>query len=379
MTPLRNPGSREDIPAFRLENIHSSLKGDFQRPKLGIWLWILLIFITVTALVITGKDDSEKSSSPSEDQSWVPPGTEKQPDQVPMIIDSSTPKKPVSSKSEPAPAPVKKGYVRLATVQFWSEFGKPVKNRKRLEPIIRATAGYGARIICLPEACIPGYADVSNQMMWTAGKITDDNHDHVRKVAETRDGESLKFFAALAKELGIYLTVPLIESDGGRYYSSAFLVGPSGKVVLHARRRYVADDSDKDWVTPGELPIKTVNTPYGRIGLLLRYDSFRRSLLKELAAQKADIVLNPTTLLGENLEDLLDSKKLFRLIVKSRLTMVIANWTEKFTPWWHGFGMSRIICSDGRITKAKKNIGNYVALLDLPIRAGKNTNHNREQ
>jgi hypothetical protein len=47
--------------------------------------------------------------------------------------------------------------VRVAAVQFVSEFGKPAENSKGLESLAREAAQNGAKIIVLPEAAIPGY------------------------------------------------------------------------------------------------------------------------------------------------------------------------------------------------------------------------------
>src|SRR4029077_10734851 len=74
------------------------------------------------------------------------------------------------------------------------------------------------------------------------------------KAAETVPGPSTDHFCALAKELKIYLTIPLLERDGElptqadeaddapapaigpKYFNTVCLASPEGKLVAHYRK-----------------------------------------------------------------------------------------------------------------------------------------------
>jgi hypothetical protein len=59
--------------------------------------------------------------------------------------------------------------VKVAAVQFISEFGRPDLNRRRLEPLIREAAAAGAKIVVLPETAISGYTSADLKTTWQTG------------------------------------------------------------------------------------------------------------------------------------------------------------------------------------------------------------------
>jgi len=69
--------------------------------------------------------------------------------------------------AEPADVPKT---VRVAAVQFISQWGKPAENRKALEPLIREAAKRGAKIVVLPETAITGYTSHDLRRTWQVGQ-----------------------------------------------------------------------------------------------------------------------------------------------------------------------------------------------------------------
>src|SRR5947207_189139 len=81
---------------------------------------------------------------------------------------------------------------------------------------VEEAAGHGAKIIVLPEAAITGYLSQDLRTNWhVRGRPID--AAFVGKdplgFAETVPGESTREFCALAKKLGVYVTVPLVEVE----------------------------------------------------------------------------------------------------------------------------------------------------------------------
>src|SRR3954466_14214477 len=131
--------------------------------------------------------------------------------------------------------------VKVAAVQCSSDLGDVAGNRAKLSALVEEAAGKGAKIIVLPEAAGAGYLpqDLKTNWQlpgWPMEKV------YVGKdpapFAESVPGPSTEHFAALAKRLGVYITVPLVEFDGKslsskerRFFNTVCLVSPEGKLV----------------------------------------------------------------------------------------------------------------------------------------------------
>lgn len=127
--------------------------------------------------------------------------------------------------------------VKVAAVQCSSDLGDVAGNTKKLTALVREAAGSGAKIVVLPETAVTGYLSQDLKTNWHVkgmpiearfrGKDPKDS-------AEEVPGPSTRHFCALAKELGVYLTVPLLEVDFAkgkgepRYFNTVCLASPKG-------------------------------------------------------------------------------------------------------------------------------------------------------
>ena len=91
--------------------------------------------------------------------------------------------------------------------------------------------------------------------------------------AEVVPGPSTRHCCALAKELDIYLTIPLLEADfkdgkdKPRYFNTVCLANPKGELVAHYRKLTPWPYPEKSWATAGDRGVQTYDTEYGRVGL----------------------------------------------------------------------------------------------------------------
>jgi predicted amidohydrolase len=269
--------------------------------------------------------------------------------------------------AEPAAKPQT---VRVAAIQFCSAFGKPAENRKGLETLVREAARGGARIVVLPETAIPGYMSCDLKLTWQLeGRHVARGLTGVspKEVAETVPGTSTREFGAVAKELKIYLTVPLVEVDPakGTYYNTLVLVGPDGQIVLHYRKLNPWPWAEAGWTTPGDRGRPVVDTPFGRIGLLVCYDlnseppAFKKLGVDHLLCAIAWVDTADSTWFDEDLPEIARS---------NNLNLIGANWTVPQQPIWSGYGHTRIIRRTGEVVaRAKDDLANGIVYADLPI------------
>src|SRR5262249_39238 len=153
----------------------------------------------------------------------------------------------------------------------------------------------------LPEAAITGYVSQDLRHNW-----------HVRErpleeafigrdpalAAEAVPGPSTEHFSALAKNLKVYLTIPLVERVGERiadespkFFNTVWLANPEGKIVAHYRKLNPWPYPEKSWATPGDRGIQTYDTEYGRVGLAICFDI--HSILEEYQSKQIWALLYP--------------------------------------------------------------------------------------
>jgi predicted amidohydrolase len=260
--------------------------------------------------------------------------------------------------------------VRVAAIQFMSKFGDPTSNRRRLVRFIRAAARKGAKIIVLPETAITGYMTADLKTTWRLDGWPVSNGlkgASPQRVAETVPGPSTQELADLAGRLGIYLTVPLLEVEPqtGRYFNTVVLVGPGGRILLHYRKLNPWPFAERGWAAKGDLGHPYVDTPYGRLGLLICYDI--NSEPPALQEAGVDTLLYPIAWV-DSAGSTWFSKELPDIAARNNMNVIGANWTVPVKPDWHGYGQSLIVDRTGRaLARASKDIGEEIIYADLAV------------
>ncbi|MHC4505016.1 MAG: carbon-nitrogen hydrolase family protein, partial [Planctomycetota bacterium] len=200
---------------------------------------------------------------------------------------------------------------RVAAVQFHSVMGEPSRNRERLVPMVERAAAGGAKIVVLPEAAVPGYADLSTDTFWSKDDVREKGYLPVHAFAEAVPGPSTEFFSPLADRLDIYLTVPIIEKAEGKYYNTVVLLAPDGGTSAHHRKYNLWTVADSSWASSGPKRATVVDTEHGRIGLMICYDM--HALLGEFGRAKADIVLHSVAFYGPNTRSWFETTLAFKV------------------------------------------------------------------
>jgi predicted amidohydrolase len=147
--------------------------------------------------------------------------------------------------------------VRVAVHQLAPAIGDLVGNRARTLAAIDAAAGAGARVVVLPELVASGYAFRDG--------------DEARTLAEPADGPTLAGWAERAAAHDLVVVGGFAEDGGdGRFYNSAALIDASGVRAVY--RKAHLWDRESLVFTPGDDPPAVIDTPHGRIGVMVCYD-----------------------------------------------------------------------------------------------------------
>jgi len=160
-------------------------------------------------------------------------------------------------------------------------------NRLRAVEQVRAAAGRGAQVICLPELfCTPYLCQVEDTALFD--------------LAETIPGPSTEVMGEVARQQGVVIAVPLFERRApGLYHNSVAIMDADGSLAGVYRKMHIPDDPayyEKFYFTPGDLGFKTFDTRIGRIGVLICWDQWFAEAARLTALRGAEVILCPTAI-----------------------------------------------------------------------------------
>jgi predicted amidohydrolase len=260
------------------------------------------------------------------------------------------------------------GTFRVAAVQMYSRMGDVNWNRGRMAGLARQAAARGARVIVFPEAAVSGY--VSERFdIWTDPVARPGEGRSLQNYAEAVDGDSTRFFAGLARELGVYLTMPFVEYDRAqkKYYNSLVLLGPGGRVRAHYRKLNPWPLAEATWASRGDRGLAWADTEFGRLGLLICYDI--HSVADRLAAEGVGTLLYAIAWVDRKPRRWFD-RRLPAMAGRLGVNIVAANWTfdPRRPPQEKGCGYSRVIDARGRVrARARARLAEEIVIADLPV------------
>lgn len=181
---------------------------------------------------------------------------------------------------------------KTALVQLKGHHDRDV-NLSKIESWVRAVADEGAQIVCFPELATTMYfcsqADPA-YLEW----------------AEPVDGPSVRRIAAVARETGTVVVLPMYENDRGRLFNSAVVIGPDGSVIGTYRKNSIPKvernvdkidptSNEAYYFEPSDRGFPVFDTPFGvKLGILICYDRHFPEAARVLGLGGATLLLVPS-------------------------------------------------------------------------------------
>jgi predicted amidohydrolase len=152
----------------------------------------------------------------------------------------------------------------------------------------RCVADTGAELVVLPESATTGF---------TPGCSAEELWDLVSPIP----GPVTAPVQEVARDLGVHLCIGSYErgAERGVVHNAAALIGPSGDVLGSYRKTHPFPGERRDlggWVTAGD-DVCVVETPLGRIGMIICFDGDYPELARIQALQGAEVICRPSALL----------------------------------------------------------------------------------
>ena len=173
-----------------------------------------------------------------------------------------------------------KGTIALCGVQMAGLKEQKGRNIEVAERMIRRAAGAGAQIIMTPEVVLTGFVGGQAE----------------RKLAEPIPGPTTDRFAALARELDVYLLVGLSEMHDGEIRNAMIVLGRAGERMGVMRKVHINRfETPGGWRNGSEFPVWRFVTDSGEMtaGVMICYDREVPEAARLLMLKGAEVILNP--------------------------------------------------------------------------------------
>lgn len=190
--------------------------------------------------------------------------------------------------------------VKVAVVQAAPVLFDKQSALSKIINLAREAATRGAELIVFPEVFIPGYPRGLSFGARVGSRTPEGRQDWERyhDSAIEVPGEETVILGELAKELGIYLVIGVVERDqtynGGTLYNSMVYIGADGTVQGNHRKLVPTGSERLLWGTGDGSTLTVIDTPFGRIGGLICWENYMPLARTAMYAQGVDIYITPT-------------------------------------------------------------------------------------
>jgi len=164
--------------------------------------------------------------------------------------------------------------------------------------------GEGAQLVVFPEAYLPGYPT----WIWRlrpGGDMALGNKLHAELLNNSVDiaagGLDPICEAAAKHEAVVVMGLHEIDSEfsGTTLFNTVVVIGPDGSILNRHRKLMPTNPERMVWGLGDASGLKVVDTPVGRIGCLICWESYMPLARQALYAQNIDIYVAPTWDCGE--------------------------------------------------------------------------------
>lgn len=169
---------------------------------------------------------------------------------------------------------------------------------------INEAAGAGATLLVFPEAYIPGYPT----WVWRLKPggdmaLSSELHARLRQNAVDLNSEDLRPLQEAARKHAVTVVMGINEIDsrfsGTTLFNTVVVIGPDGTLLNRHRKLMPTNPERMVWGMGDATGLRVVDTPAGRLGALICWESYMPLARYALYAQRLEIFVNPTWDNGE--------------------------------------------------------------------------------
>jgi len=188
---------------------------------------------------------------------------------------------------------------RVAVVQHPPVALNRQKTLARGVELLDEAAAGGAKLVSFPETWVPGYPE----WVWRLRPgddygLSGDIHKRLLENSVDLKAGQLKPIQAAARRLKLTVSIGIHERDGefsrGTLYNSVVLVGPDGEILNRHRKLMPTNPERMVWGAGDATGLRVTDTPSGRVGSLICWESYMPLARFAIFAQGCEIYIAPT-------------------------------------------------------------------------------------
>jgi len=188
---------------------------------------------------------------------------------------------------------------KLAVIQYPPVLGHRDATLDRALELCREAAGEGAKLLVFPEAYVPGYPTYIWRLRPGGDRaLSSEIHDRMVENAVDLEAGHLHPLCAAAKKHGIDVLIGCDEIDHefsrSTLYNSYLHIDAQGEVVNVHRKVMPTNPERMVWGLGDGRGLRVTDTPVGRVGSLICWESFMPLARMALYAQGIDLYVAPT-------------------------------------------------------------------------------------
>lgn len=164
--------------------------------------------------------------------------------------------------------------IKVALGQIDLALGDKKMNLEKASKFAAMASSKGVDIICYPEYLTTGYAS-----------------EKIDKLAESVPGPSTEKLQSISKENNICIVASLIEVFERQNYNTCIFIDQEGKLIGKHRKVHLFYTEPKYFQRGNEY--KTFDTKFGKVGLMICYDTIFPEVARALALEGAEIIFIP--------------------------------------------------------------------------------------
>jgi nitrilase len=167
---------------------------------------------------------------------------------------------------------------------------------EKAEHLIAECGRRGVEVAVFPEAFIGGYPKGADFHIFIGGRVPESRDEFAGYWSRAIDvpGPDTVRLGRAARDARLFLTIGVIERDGGTLYCTALFFGPDGSLLGKHRKTMPTAAERLCWGFGDGSTLTTVDTPWGKLGAVICWENYMPLLRMTMYGKGIAIYCAPT-------------------------------------------------------------------------------------
>ncbi|WP_250482405.1 nitrilase-related carbon-nitrogen hydrolase [Caballeronia sp. GACF5] len=191
--------------------------------------------------------------------------------------------------------------LKACVVQCATVGGNTAATVDKAVSLILECGAQGAQLAVFPEGFIGGYPRGARFGSFFGGRTAEGREEFAIyfEGAIEVPGKETAALGAAARAVGMFVTIGVIERDGGTLYCTALFFGSNGSLLGKHRKLMPSSAERLCWGFGDGSTLTTVDTPWGKMGAVICWENYMPMMRMAMYNQHIALYCAPTADMGE--------------------------------------------------------------------------------